>query len=93
MTVVQGLDYGIGIPEPSDTLATEALVFLAVGITGHWKHPVAYVVQDHCSAIVQAQLIKDCIRLLHAEGVNVHALVFDGTFTNQLTAERVTVTV
>ena len=65
------IDYGVAIPEPSDTPATEALVFLVVGITGHWKHPIAYVLQDHCSACVQAQLIKDCISLLHKESVNV----------------------
>ena len=46
------IDYGIAIPEPSDTPATEALVFLVVGITGHWKYPIAYVLQDHCSACV-----------------------------------------
>ena len=82
------LDYGIAIPEPSDTLATEALVVLAVGITGHWKHPIAYILQDHCSACVQAQLIKDCISLLHEESVNVKAVVFDGTYTNQNIAQH-----
>ena len=81
------VDYELAVPEPSDTLATEALVFLAVGIQGHWKHPIAYVFQDHCSAIVQAQLIKDCISLLHTEGLQVHAVVIDGTYTNQCTAE------
>ena len=82
------IDYGVAIPEPSDTPATEALVFLVVGITGHWKHPIAYVLQDHCSACVQAQLIKDCISLLHKESVNVRAVVFDGTYTNQSTAQQ-----
>ena len=46
------VDYGLAVPELSDTLATEALVFLAVGIQGHWKHQKAYVFQDQCSAIV-----------------------------------------
>ena len=81
------VDYGLAVPELSDTLATEALVFLAVGIQGHWKHPIAYVFQDHCSAIVQAQLIKDCISLLHTEGLQVYTVVFDGTYMNQHTAE------
>ncbi len=85
-TFVGRVDCGIAVPEPSDTLATEALVIMAVGITGHWKHPIAYVFQDHCHATVQTQLIKDCISLLHAEGLYVHALVFDGMYTNQSTA-------
>ena len=76
------VDYGLTVPEPSDTLATKALVFLAVGIQGHWKHPSANVFQDHCSAIVQAQLIKDCISLHDTEGLQVHAVVFDGHLHN-----------
>lgn len=81
------VDYGIAMPEPSDDIAKEALVFMMVGLTGHWKHPIAYVFQDKCSAKVQAQMIKDCIKLLHAEDIRVCALVFDGTYTNQLTAQ------
>ena len=50
-------------------------------------HPIAYVFQDKCSGDIQAQMIKDCIGLLHAKDINVHAIVFDGTYTNQSTAE------
>ena len=32
------VDYGTAIPENEDKLATEALVFMVVGMTGHWKH-------------------------------------------------------
>ena len=71
------------IPEPEDTEATEALVFMVVGTTGHWKHPIAYVLQKKCSAYVQACLITDCFGLLHSEGINVLTVVFDVTFTNQ----------
>ena len=83
---VGNIDYGTAIPEAADDPATEALVFMVVGLTGHWKHPIAYVFQDKCSATVQAQLIKDCIGLLHTEGINISSIVFDGTFTNQRTA-------
>ena len=76
------------MPEASNDLAMEALVFLVVGLTGHWKHPIAYVLQDKCSASVQAQLIMDCINLLHEEDITVKAVVFDGTFTNQATAVK-----
>ena len=46
------VDYGAAIPEAATTEATEALVFMIVGLTGKWKHPVAYVLQDKCSADV-----------------------------------------
>ena len=70
-----------------ENLATEALVFMIAGLTGHFKHPIAYVLQDKCSAAVQTQLIKDCIGLLYQEGINVVAAVFDGCYTNQSTAK------
>ena len=47
------VDYGTAIPENEDELATEALVFMVVGMTGHWKHPIAYVLQNKCLAAVQ----------------------------------------
>ena len=83
---VGNVDYGTAIPEASDDLATEVLVFLICGVKGHWKHPVGYFLQNKISADVQAQLIKDCIGLLHTSGLRVVALVFDGTFGNQSTA-------
>ena len=59
---------------------------MVVGTTGHWKHPIAYVLQNKCSVDIQACLITDCIGLLHSWGINVLEVVFDGTFTNQQTA-------
>ena len=48
------VDYGMAVPEAPDEYATEALVFLVVGMTGHFKHPITYVLQDKCPGIVQA---------------------------------------
>ena len=50
------------MPESETTEATETLVLRVAGLTGHWKHPIAYALQDKCSADVQMQLIKDCIQ-------------------------------
>ena len=36
------VDYGRGLPEAKDALATEALVFILSSSLGHWKHPIAY---------------------------------------------------
>ena len=58
------------------------------GVTGHWKHPIDYFLQNKISVSVQAQLIKDCIGLLHHEDLFVTTLVFDRTFGNQSTATQ-----
>ena len=51
---VGNIDYRTAIPELVDGEATEALVFMVVGMTGNWKHPIAYVIQDKCTTAVQA---------------------------------------
>ena len=43
------VDYGMAVPEAPDELATEALVFLVVGMTCHFKHPICYVLQGSAS--------------------------------------------
>ena len=53
------VDYGTAIPEPEATEATEALVFMVIGTIAHWKHPIAYILQNKSSAEVQKQLILD----------------------------------
>ena len=45
------INYGTAVPEVEDDLATEALVFLIVGLKSHFKHPVAYFLQNKCSAV------------------------------------------
>ena len=84
---VGSVNYGTAIPEPPEDLVIEALVFMVVGLTGHFKHPIAYFLQNKCTAHVQGQLIKDGISLLHGAGLNVLAVVFDGCPTNQSTAK------
>ena len=44
----------LALPEAGDNLATEALVFILGGVTGHWKHPIGYFLQNKISASVQA---------------------------------------
>ena len=87
-TFVGHIDHGNEIQECAYGEATEALVFMVVGMTGNWKHPIAYVLQDKCTPPVHAQLIKNCIGVLNFEGFQVLAVVFDGTYTNQGTAKK-----
>ena len=82
------IDYGTAMPECADGEATETLAFMVVGMTRNWKHPTAYVLQDKCSASVQAQLIKYSIGLVYFEGFQVLAVELDGTYTNQGTAKQ-----
>ena len=72
--------------EQDDNLATEALVFLLSGVSGHWKFPVAYFLQHKNSGQVLARLIKDCLKLLYTQGLHTVAIVFDGTNANKCTA-------
>ena len=66
------------------------LVFMIVGLTRHWKHPIAYVLENKCSVTVESQQIHDCFRLFHIEEIDVLAIIFDGIFPN-LTAKRLKV--
>ena len=83
---VGNVDYGTAVPEVSTDLATDALVFMIVGFSGHFKHPIGYVLYNNVTASVQAQLIKECISVLLCIGLHVFALVFDGHLTNQCIA-------
>lgn len=73
-----GDDFG-----PSDDeLATEALVFMAVGITGSWKCPFAYFLIKGISANIQAELVSHALQLLEDTGIQCRALTLDGHKTN-----------
>ena len=80
------VDCGTLKAECDDTVATETLVFLVSGLTGHWKYPMAYFLDDHLTAQVQAQMIKEAIAHLSDAGYRVHATICDGSYTNQSTA-------
>ena len=74
------IDCGNFLASSEDSLATEALVFMAVGLTGSWKYPMAYYLVDHLSAAVQAEIIKQLICVLAESGMVVHGVVCDGTY-------------
>jgi hypothetical protein len=77
-------DLGAGpIDNDSQQEASEALVIMAVGITGHWKVPLGYFLITGISATVQAELIKTAFIKLSEVGIRGFALVMDGHATNQ----------
>ena len=69
------------VPEDPTELATETLLLVILDMSGHFKYPTVYVLQDKCKASVQCQTLKVCISLLHTVEINMLALVFDGCFT------------
>jgi len=79
------VDLGLG-PRESDEcdgeMATEALVFLAVGLLGHWKAPVVYFFANKLSADVQGELVRQCIVELTEVGMSVETIVMDGLAAN-----------
>lgn len=79
-------DLGIGVNVSSSTkkLAKEAVVFLAVGLTGQWKVPVAYVLVSGLPAVKQACILNHVILKLHEICVRVVCVVTDGLTSNQL---------
>ena len=75
------VDIGIGSEENSE-IATEALVFMLIGLRGKWKAPVAYYLTKSLSAESQAQLVQHVLQKLHEIGIQVHCLTMDGHGTN-----------
>ena len=49
---IERIDYGTALPEAGNNVATEPLVFMIGGVTGHWKHPTGYFLQNKISASV-----------------------------------------
>ena len=79
-------DYGPILAEEPDSIATNALVFMAVGLKRPWFHPIAYFMVDRVTSKMQAQLINEAINLLTEGGLEVHGATFDGCAKNIATA-------
>ncbi|CAK6959948.1 DNA transposase THAP9 isoform X1 [Scomber scombrus] len=63
------VDMGDGNSETD--VATEALVFMVVGIQGHWKAPIAYYLMNSLSPVTQRVLLSHALEELHARGIRV----------------------
>ncbi|GAB1860441.1 THAP-type domain-containing protein [Camponotus japonicus] len=61
--------------EGSDTVATEALVFMLVGINGKWKWPIGYFFIDKIKAVIQAELIKTALILAGDAGIRILRII------------------
>ena len=70
-----------GFMDDCDKLASEALVFTAVGLSGRWKLPCAFFT-NHMNAEHQTNFVLDCIKRLYECGIIVRAITCDGTEVN-----------
>ncbi|KAJ4948582.1 hypothetical protein JOQ06_020115, partial [Pogonophryne albipinna] len=63
-------------------VATEALVFMVVGLQGHWKAPIAYYLTKSLSPETQRVLLSHALEELHARGIRVVSVTMDGHASN-----------
>ncbi|XP_046862795.1 THAP domain-containing protein 2-like [Xenia sp. Carnegie-2017] len=65
-----------------DKVATEALVFMLVGLRGHWKCPIGYVLCSGINSSNLSALVSKLFRLASSHGLNMYSVTCDGTATN-----------
>jgi hypothetical protein len=87
-SMVGFVDLGSGPVENDEATAREALVIMAVGLAGHWKVPLGYVLIDGITADVQKELVLMAISKLGEVGIRAVAIVMDGHQTNQSMAKK-----
>lgn len=73
---------GDDLDDTNEDMATQALVFMLVGLDGLWKHPIGYWFTNHFDGATVGTLVKQSLKLTHDEGIDVGALVFDGLPAN-----------
>jgi hypothetical protein len=77
------VNYGSDIvPGNQDKVATEAYVFMLVGLQGHWKCPIGYVLCSGISSVNLHALVSKCLRLCAQHGLLLHSVTCDGSGTN-----------
>ena len=83
------VDLGVPVEDGSSLpVAKEALVFMLVCLTERWKIPLSYFLIDGLQGTERANLVHICLRKLHAVGVRVVSLTFDGCSANYSMASQ-----
>ena len=76
------VDYGQIIAENSENEASEALVFLLVGLKQYWKCPIGYFLANKLNGAMQASLVRSALSIVADYGFHVWSVTCDGTFAN-----------
>ncbi|KAG5264201.1 hypothetical protein AALO_G00273280 [Alosa alosa] len=74
------VDMGCG--EVDNNMAKEVLVVMVVAINESWKIPIAYFLLVGMDCTEKANLVRESLSRLHAVGVKVVSMTFDGLKTN-----------
>lgn len=74
------VDTGDGFNETD--VASEALMFMVVGMQGHWKAPIAYCLTSVLSPETLKVLVVHALEELHARGLSVVCMTMDGHASN-----------
>jgi len=77
------VDFGkdiVGFDE--DKVATEAMVFMLVGLKGSWKCPIGYVLENGLDATNLHSLTRNALQLAFDHNLTVHTVTCDGTHAN-----------
>ncbi|EFN70574.1 THAP domain-containing protein 9, partial [Camponotus floridanus] len=75
-------DMGDNIASEEHSIAKEALVFLVVGVNEMWKIPVGYFLINSITGEQKANLVMQCLSLLHNAGICIKSLTCDGAANN-----------
>jgi len=62
--------------------ATNAIVFFAVCINGHWKVPLGYFLINNFLGRERANLLKKCLEIFFETGVKCYSIIFDAAPCN-----------
>jgi len=82
-------DLGCGpLDDDSHPQATKALVVLGVGLSGHWKLPLGYLLTNGASADLQASLLNAVLSKLSECGCIGVSVTFDGLAADQKTLTK-----
>lgn len=74
------MDFGLGNLDADEMpLASETILLMAVGISGHWRTPLGYFFVNRVSGYLQAQLLRLTIGKLSDIGITVVAVTSDAT--------------
>lgn len=84
-----GMEKYIAIDDPNK-LAKQVLVFIVVCMNGSWKIPFGYFFIDSLKADAKKFLILKSLELLHASGISITSLTFDGASVNMSIMKQLT---
>lgn len=78
------VDLGTGnnVDQDNAKEATNALVFLAVCMNGHWKVPLGYFLINSFCGSERANLLSKCLELFSNTGAKFNSITFDGAPSN-----------